>query len=151
MVVSSALSKHPSSGSSGFQRILQTSPFIHFPLRTKRRQPRADECSSALQLARATSDLLYVIIPFFLFFFFFVLRSERHHPRTRFFPRQRSIVEHERSLTPVFADEDKTWCTCALSCRLLQREAIENSLLFVREHRRSLCLVEETFQQMTFS
>lgn len=59
-VVSSALSKHPSSGSSGFQRILQTSPFIHFPLRTKRWQPQADEYRTL-----ACYLTYYVIIPFF--------------------------------------------------------------------------------------
>lgn len=60
MVVSSVLSKHPSNGSSSFQRILQTSPFIHFPLRAQRRQPRVDECRT-----RTHYLTYYVIIPFF--------------------------------------------------------------------------------------
>lgn len=88
-VVSSALSKHPSSGSSGFQRILQTSPFIHFPLRTKRWQPQADECRT---LARYLT--YYVIIQFF-----FPVEKTSHSilsgfasNRTRLFARYSRIV-----------------------------------------------------------
>jgi len=104
VVVSSALSKHPSSGSSGFQRILQTSPFIYFPLRTKRRQPRAGPTSAGTPVL--LPDLLrhYPVfrgeVPLFLLPLF--LLAPFPHCRTltdsyEVCEQTRSIVSRDRS------------------------------------------------------
>lgn len=107
VVVSSALSRHPSSGSSGFQRILQTSPFIHFPLRARRRQPRAGPTSAG------TPILLPDLLCCYPVFFFrgegyrYTLAPSPHssHARwflciymyTKFASGSRSFVSRDRS------------------------------------------------------